>query len=97
MTHTPGPWSVTENLFGNTVSYEVYSNVETKSGKGGYTRICQITPRDQKSNAALIAAAPEMLTVLEKLSSLLVDGEEYVPLGLREELTTAIRKARGEE
>ena len=97
MTHTPGPWSVAENLFGNTASYEVYSNAETKSGKGGYTRICQITPRDQKSNAALIAAAPEMLTVLEKLSSLLVDGEEYVPLELREELTTAIRKARGEE
>ena len=47
--------------------------------------------------ASLIVAAPEMLTVLEKLSSLLVDGEEYVPLELREELTTVIRKARGEE
>jgi len=46
---------------------------------------------------ALVAAAPDMLAVLEKLSSLLVDGEEYVPLELREELTTAIRKARGEE
>jgi len=45
----------------------------------------------------LVAAAPDMLAVLEKLSSLLVDGEEYVPLELREELTTAIKKARGEE
>ena len=38
----------------------------------------------------------EMLEVLEKLSSLLVDGEEYVPLELREEMITAVRKARGE-
>jgi len=58
--------------------------------------------RDQRALAdaktrRLNKAAPDMLTVLEKLSSLLVDGEEYVPLGLREELTTAIRKARGEE
>ena len=43
-----------------------------------------------------LKAAPYMMTVLEKLSSLLVDGEEYVPLELREELTTAIRKARGD-
>ena len=65
MAHTPGPWKVAENLFGNTASYEVYANVETKSGKGGYTRICQITPRDQKANARLIAAAPELLEALE--------------------------------
>lgn len=48
-----------------------------------------------RRNCRMIAAAPEMLAVLEKLSSLLVDSEEYVPLELREELTTAIRKARG--
>lgn len=51
---------------------------------------------DKEMIAHLINAAPDMLAVLEKLSSLLVDGEEYVPLELREELTTAIRKARGE-
>jgi len=65
MAHTPGPWKVAENLFGNTASYEVYANVETKSGKGGYTRICQITPRDQKANARLIAAAPDLKEALE--------------------------------
>ena len=65
MSHTPGPWKVAENLFGNTASYEVYANVETKSGKGGYTRICQITPRDQKANARLIAAAPDLKEALE--------------------------------
>ena len=88
MSHTPGPWKVAENLFGNTASYEVYSNAETKSGKGGYTRICQITPRDQKDNAALIAAAPEMLAALEEMA----DMNLCTSKGL-----VAIRKARGEE
>ncbi|NCB75418.1 MAG: hypothetical protein EOM51_11870 [Clostridia bacterium] len=69
MSHTPGPWRVAENLFGNTASYEVYSNAETKSGKGGYTRICQITPRDQKDNAHLIAAAPDMLGKIKRLEA----------------------------
>ncbi|MDD3040881.1 hypothetical protein [Bacteroides sp.] len=88
MSHTPGPWRVAENLFGNTASYEVYSNAETKSGKGGYTRICQITPRDQKDNAHVIAAAPEMLEALEEM----VDMNLCTSKGL-----VAIRKARGEE
>lgn len=65
MAHTPGPWMVAENLYGNTASYEVYTHTESKSGKGGYTRICQITPKDQKANARLIAAAPELLEALE--------------------------------
>lgn len=109
MTHTPGPWKVAENLFGNTVSYEVYANVETKSGKGGYTRICQITPRDQKANAHLIAAAPDMLEALESMLSIISEsngisgwhlngniatwGEFQVVIDIEE----AIKKARGEE
>lgn len=106
MTHTPGPWSVAENLFGNTASYEVYSNAETKSGKGGYTRICQITPRDQKSNAALIAAAPEMLEALEEVVAMTENLPvcpfcscvlDHRPYCLSHEIEAAIRKARGEE
>ena len=96
MSHTPGPWKVAENLFGNTASYEVYANVETKSGKGGYTRICQITPRDQKANARLIAAAPELLEALEAM----VEMVEMNGLGKRYALdlaASAITKARGEE
>ena len=95
MSHTPGPWKVAENLFGNTASYEVYANVETKSGKGGYTRICQITPRDQKANARLIAAAPELLEALEAM----VEMVEMNGLGKRYALdlaASAIKKARGE-
>ena len=91
MSHTPGPWEVAENLFGNTASYEVYANVETKSGKGGYTRICQITPRDQKANAALIAAAPELLEALEYAIA------QVPELASVPGIDAAIRKARGEE
>jgi hypothetical protein len=91
MSHTPGPWKVAENLFGNTASYEVYANVETKSGKGGYTRICQITPRDQKANARLIAAAPEMLEALENCLGFVVAHPQ-----LTEDLRNLIAKARGE-
>ena len=109
MSHTKGPWSVAENLFGNTASYEVYSNAETKSGKGGYTRICQITPRDQKSNAALIAAAPDMLEALEEvMRELDVEGlpcplcGRDLTIGHRHNciwhvVASAVRKARGEE
>ena len=96
MTHTPGPWSVTENLFGNTVSYEVYSNVETKSGKGGYTRICQVTPRDQKSNARLISAAPEILEALETMVEM-VEMDRFLQDYAMEIAREAIKKARGEE
>ena len=95
MSHTPGPWKVAENLFGSTASYEVYTNIETKSGKGGYTRICQITPRDQKANARLIASAPEMLEALERLVE--AAGPQMVEPDLALEFArTVIRKARGE-
>ena len=106
MTHTPGPWRVAENLFGSTASYEVYTNIETKSGKGGYTRICQITPLDQKANARLIAAAPEMLEALEEIEALIRESSGVTGWHLNgqvaswEELDLKIgavlRKARGE-
>ena len=109
MSHTPGPWEVAENLFGSTASCEVYANVGTKSGRGGYARICQITPRDQKSNANLIAAAPEMLQALEAIKDELDAFNPTCPFcqgnaGSGHKYTciwhianAAIRKARGEE
>ena len=101
MTHTPGPWKVAENLFGSTASYEVYTNVETRSGRGGYTRICQITPRDQKANAHLIAAAPEMAEVLEWLLDEFdrreLDGNAVFCRADLEQVRAVIRKARGEK
>ena len=106
MIHTPGPWRVWENLIGSTASYEVYTNMETKSGKGGYTRICQITPRDQKANAHLIAAAPDLLEALEEIEALIRESRGVVGYHLNgneaawEELDlkvgTVLKKARGE-
>lgn len=86
--HTPAPWQVAENIFGNTCTYEVYTNVPTKSGMGGYTRICEVTPRDQKANANLIAAAPDLLEACELV--LMSDD-----LAVRDVVRAAIAKAKG--
>ena len=103
ITFTPGPWRVAENLFGNTASYEVYTNIETKSGKGGYTRICQITPRDQKANARLIAAAPDLLAATEAWVAAMKGWLDGNPPKSPEEsraiydaAVAALKKARGE-
>ena len=103
MTRTPGPWKVAENLFGSTASYEVYTNIETKSGKGGYTRICQITPRDQKANARLIAAAPDLLAATEAWVAAMKGWLDGNPPKSPEEsraiydaAVAALKKARGE-
>ena len=103
MTYTPGPWNVAENLFGSTASYEVYTNIETKSGKGGYTRICQITPRDQKANARLIAAAPDLLAATEAWVAAMKGWLDGNPPKSPEEsraiydaAVAALKKARGE-
>lgn len=66
MTCTPGEWKVKERVYGNTVTYDVYTIVQTKSGVGGYTRICQLTTtKEQRGNAFLIAAAPKLQKALE--------------------------------
>ena len=92
-----------ENLFGSTASYEVYTNIETKSGKGGYTRICQITPRDQKANARLIAAAPDLLAATEAWVAAMKGWLDGNPPKSPEEsraiydaAVAALKKARGE-
>ena len=84
-----------ENPFGSTASYEVYAN------KVGYTRICQISRRDHKANARLIASAPAMLEVLEWLLEEFdrreLGGEAVFCGSDMVQVRTVIRKARGEE
>ena len=52
----------------------------------------------QAANLALIAAAPDMLAMLEELHECAYYWSEYdVPLGIVERLDETIRKARGNE
>lgn len=89
MSHTPGPWRRYKDKTGRVSKIE---------GRG--RRVCTFQPSDlnAEANAALIAAAPEMLAMLLELQECAGYWSEYdVPLGLKERLDTAIRKARGEE
>ena len=104
MTHMPGSWKILRQDLGDEEIFFVPVEILAGNGKlvvayeGGLAPATQEwTVEEIEGNASLIEAAPDMLAVLEKLSSLLVDGEEYVPLELREELATVIMKARGEE
>jgi hypothetical protein len=55
MSHTPGPWRYEDDELG----FEVISYSGT---------ICQIESCDEKDDARLIAAAPEMLEALKRVA-----------------------------
>lgn len=89
MTHTPGPWSISQ-------SRGLYSgearNLYTVSGACG--TICT-TPNpsvaDNAANARLIAAAPELLDAMREMLRQFADHEQYDEDGYD---TAAINKAR---
>lgn len=82
-THTPGPWKITSEEF-------------VDDAKGGpvariYSR--QTRPADElKANAALIAAAPEMLEALNGLLEAILKCE--APVGGKRETLAAVDAAR---
>jgi hypothetical protein len=55
--HTPGPWTVTENTRERTVQ------IDTANGRG---TVVQPRAISWKPDAALIAAAPDLLAALEQ-------------------------------
>ena len=92
MKPTQGPWRVEE------------SQLHPSSEKTGYTIVTDafdvvsghLAIRRQ-ADAALIAAAPAMLEVLEEVEECSRYWSEYdVPLGLHDRIKAAIAKARGE-
>ena len=86
MSHTPGPWKVTAGIVDNPrliVEDDIGNPVCAMSLRGVYGDTVKMT-----ANAALIAAAPEMLAVLEEMATMNLCTSK----GL-----AAIRKARGEE
>jgi hypothetical protein len=74
--HTPGPWRVDETVaFG---AYGVWTDYATHPGHDGAgygSQICSMKPHDdtgvvreqRDANARLIAASPELLSLLESL------------------------------
>ena len=106
MSHTPGPWKFevveeTDSFLGcKWLDGGDGSTVIDLSDEWvGYPECGQdLQMTISKDDAALIAAAPEMLVVLEELRESASYWSEYdVPLGIVEKIESAIRKARGEE
>lgn len=94
--HTPGPWSYrTEpRSLADSGSYIVGSNGDEPA----YICPLNLTPGAREANAALIAAAPEMLEALEAIfqaraPQLNFDFEGHPDMQL---LVAAIKKAKGE-
>jgi hypothetical protein len=90
--HTPGPWKTLKDHDRETV-------VSEKVNKYGNFIVTIVTRGDNemtnedRDNALLIAAAPELLTALEKLLGFAKMGGAVEAL---EQAHTAIRKAKGE-
>lgn len=83
-THTPGPWRVSQPS-GN--------YIDTPTGS-----IAALMYGATKTDARLIAAAPDMLAVLDQVDAYLspLDGEEDAYAEIRSVIQQAIRKAKGE-
>ena len=90
--HTPGPWSINE---------WPQATTDIAIGVIGTPLIAKVPLRDvsineQKANARLIAAAPDLLAVVEELEESADYWSEYdVPLGIVDRLRAAIAKATG--
>jgi len=100
VSHTPGPWEISlrEMLDGWVIVVDrdggIVANVNTETGPNIPPLVSRKMPAG--ANAALIAAAPDMLEALEAM----VEMVEMNGLGKRYALdlaASAITKARGEE
>ena len=90
-THTPGPWT-TERL-DNTESTRYF----VKSNKSFVALVYDIYDKSTKSNATLIAAAPELLKWLERAMDIIQNEypeEQWNDYGMAE-MTNVVRKAKG--
>ena len=93
--HTPGPWRV--------VNYQDKNDVpRVVSDKGGIAVLCinrylgEAGPSKQEQiNAALIAAAPELLNALKLVANEFNSGD-YRDSWLHKQVLSAIAKATGE-
>lgn len=86
--HTPGPWSSS-----GTAGHETHGQSVVYSESSG-TDIAIIY--DGKSNAHLIAAAPDLLAALDDITDLPANdnGSRIIPAGYLDAARAAIAKAR---
>ncbi|NCC91549.1 MAG: hypothetical protein EOM01_14490 [Spirochaetia bacterium] len=72
--------------------------VLSKEEKKAASKDISLGVEAQKANLFLVAAAPDMLAMLEELQECAYYWSEYdVPLGIKDRLDETIRKARGED
>ena len=98
--HTPGPWMIAEPEFGSNKTYVVTCEHEDEPTLQVLVQDCSLEQSRKMSNARLIAAAPEMLEALERITKL-IETDNLIEshgrlMGSYLEACQAIEKARGE-
>lgn len=95
MNYTKGEWKVGERQ-GAKISIYITERDETHGEDIDY-ELAQVSQRDneQKANANLIAAAPDMYEYLKELHSALDAGYERIGAGREGRLNTILAKAEG--
>ena len=112
MTHTPGPWKILRLDLGDEEICSVPVAIRGGNGRlvvdneGGLApEAYEWTVEEIEANAHLIAAAPDLLAVLEELRESstccgtydLLDETTWASPDLVDRIESAITKARGEE
>ena len=96
--YTPGPWTVDESHIDGAINAGK-RHVALANFYNCHDEEVRVTRDQQKANAHLIAAAPEMLEALKKAVDALELADDSGTPGLRKiiaEADAAIRKAEGE-
>lgn len=99
--HTPGPWYIGKDA--NDQNRHIYAEQVVRSDDGdAWHPLIACTDDDEqqvdwRANARLIAAAPDLLAVVQELEESAGYWSEYdVPLGIVDRMRAAIAKATGE-
>lgn len=87
--HTPGPWKSYEENDGGEVKRLIFAEMPDRNSCDRETCVCEVTPafmsldpewtEEDDANAALIAAAPDLLAALDRVSKSTLNGFTYCP------------------
>jgi len=99
--HTPGPWGIEQREHRDSPLYVDNPDIGRVAKCSGLNLAGFISPEQERANAKLISAAPELLTALEWARSILsrdgiapLIGEAFTSADL-EMINKAIAKAKG--